>query len=67
MGRATSFDFYTSGGIFRSLGAPGCLLTDAFEWHIVCAFQQPGQPAGPEVGPPVFFPESAVEQFCIRF
>ena len=55
-------------GEFSEFGvAPGCLLTDAFEWHIVGAFQQPGQPAGPEVGPPVFFPESAVEQFVFVF
>jgi hypothetical protein len=47
--------------------APDCLLSDVFEWHIVGAFQQPGQPAGPEIGPPVFFPESAVEQFVFVF
>jgi hypothetical protein len=44
-----------------------CLLTDLFEFHVVGAFQQPGQPAGADVGPPAFFPESAVEQFVFVF
>jgi len=47
--------------------APACLLTDIFEWHVVCALQQPGQLYGPEVGPPVAFPETAVEQFVFIF
>ena len=47
--------------------AGACLLTDVFEWHVVGAFQQPDQPYGPEVGPPVLFPESAVEQFVFIF
>jgi hypothetical protein len=44
-----------------------CLLTDEFEWHIVGAFQQPGQPQGPDVGPPALFPGTAVEQFTFIF
>ena len=44
-----------------------CLLTDVFEWHVIAAFQQPGQPGGPSVGPPAFFPNSAVEQFVFIF
>ncbi|MCK5702849.1 MAG: hypothetical protein KAI29_16915 [Cyclobacteriaceae bacterium] len=55
-------------GVFSEFGfAEDCLLTDVFEWHIVGAFQQPGQPHGPDVGPPVFFPNSAVEQFVFVF
>jgi hypothetical protein len=49
----------------ESVGA--CLPTDEFEVHLVGAFQQPGQPAGPNVGPPALFPESAVEQFVFIF
>ncbi len=47
--------------------AGACLVTDAFEWHVVGAFQQPDQPSGPEIGPPLFFPETAVEQFVFIF
>ena len=55
-------------GTFSEFGyAENCLITDAFEWHVVGAFQQPGQPAGEEVGPPVFFPYSAVEQVAFVF
>lgn len=44
-----------------------CLLTDQFEWHVVAAFQQPGQPLGRNVGPPALFPTTAVEQFTFIF
>jgi hypothetical protein len=44
-----------------------CLLADQFEWHVVGAFQQPGQPLGPDVGPPAFFPSTAVEHFVFIF
>jgi hypothetical protein len=44
-----------------------CLLTDEFEWHVVAAFQQPGQPQGPDVGTPALFPGTAVEQFTFIF
>lgn len=44
-----------------------CLLTDEFEWHVVGAFQQPGQPQGKDVGPPGLFPGTAVEQFTFIF
>ena len=55
-------------GAFSEFGfAEDCLLSDVFEWHIVGAFQQPGQPHGPDVGPPVSFPLSAVEQFVFVF
>lgn len=55
-------------GKFSELGfAEDCLLTDVFEWHIVGAFQQPGQPHGPDVGPPSVVPPSAVEQFVFVF
>lgn len=52
---------------FANEPAGQCLLTDEFEFHLVGAFQQPGQPSGPDVGPPAFFPESAVEQFTFNF
>lgn len=52
---------------FANEPAGRCLLTDEFEWHVVGAFQQPGQPAGPNVGPPALFPGSAVEQFVFIF
>ena len=52
---------------FANEPAGDCLLTDHFEWHAVGAFQQPGQPDGPEIGPPVRFPETAVEQFVFVF
>lgn len=45
----------------------GCLLTDEFEWHVVAAFQQPGQPAGQDIGPPALFPGTAVEHFTFIF
>lgn len=44
-----------------------CLLADQFEWHVVAAFQQPGQPVGPNVGPPALFPGTAVEHFTFIF
>jgi hypothetical protein len=44
-----------------------CLVTDEFEWHVVGAFQQPGQPGGPSVGPPALFLGTAVEQFTFNF
>jgi hypothetical protein len=44
-----------------------CLLNDQFEWHVVAAFQQPGQPLGRDVGPPALFPHTAVEQFTFNF
>jgi hypothetical protein len=44
-----------------------CLLTDEFEWHVVGAFQQPGQPQGRDVGPPALFLGTAVEQFTFIF
>jgi hypothetical protein len=44
-----------------------CLITDEFEWHVVGAFQQPGQPEGPDVGPPGLFLGTAVEQFTFIF
>ena len=44
-----------------------CLLTDEFEWHVVGAFQQPGYAYGPDVGPPLLFPGTAVEQFIFLF
>jgi hypothetical protein len=47
--------------------APTCLLTDVFEWHVAVALQQPGQPYGPEIGPPVVLPESAYFQFVFIF
>ena len=47
--------------------AEDCLLTDVFEWHIFGAFQQPGQPHGPDVGTPAYYPNSAVEQFVFIF
>jgi hypothetical protein len=47
--------------------AGACLLTDVYEWHVVGAFQQPGQPRGADVGPPLFAPETAVEQFVFMF
>jgi hypothetical protein len=43
-----------------------CLLTDEFEWHAIGAFQQPGQEAGTEVGPPALFPGTAVEHFTFN-
>jgi hypothetical protein len=52
---------------FTNEPAGRCLLTDEFEWHVVAAFQQPGQPAGQDVGPPALFPETAVEQFTFIF
>jgi hypothetical protein len=44
-----------------------CLLTDEFEWHVVAAFQQPGQPGGEDVGTPALFPGTAVEHFTFNF
>lgn len=44
-----------------------CLLTDEFEWHVVGALQQPGQPQGEDVGTPGLFPGTAVEQFTFIF
>jgi len=52
---------------FANEPAGRCLLTEEFEFHLVGAFQQPGQPLGPDIGPPAFFPESAVEQFTFNF
>jgi len=52
---------------FANEPAGACLVTDAFEWHVVGAFQQPDQPSGSDVGPPLFFPETAVEQFVFIF
>lgn len=52
---------------FANEPAGPCLLTDEFEWHVVAAFQQPGQPAGQDVGPPALFPETAVEHFTFIF
>ena len=52
---------------FANEPAGKCLLTDAYEWHVVVAFQQPNQPSGKDVGPPALFPESAVEQFVFMF
>lgn len=52
---------------FANKPAGRCLLTDEFEWHVVAAFQQPGQPAGPDIGPPALFPETAVEHFTFIF
>jgi hypothetical protein len=72
-GKGTIVRFIPEGEFSEPGIKPGiagdCLLTDVdvFEWHIVGAFQQPGQPHGPEVGPPVFFPLSAVEQFVFVF
>jgi hypothetical protein len=44
-----------------------CLLSDEFEWHLVGAFGQPGQPTGPQIGPPALFVGTAVEQFVFIF
>jgi len=44
-----------------------CLLSDEFEWHVVAAFQQPGQPMGPNVGPPALFSGTTVEHFSFIF
>jgi len=44
-----------------------CLLVDPFEWHVVAAFQQPGQPLGRNVGPPALFLGTAVEHFTFMF
>jgi hypothetical protein len=44
-----------------------CLLADQFEWHVVAAFQQPGQPLGRNVGPPALFLGTAVEHFTFIF
>ncbi len=55
-------------GPYSELGEVDDCLLDEFEWHLVLAFQQPGQPGGTEVGSPAFFPYSAVEQlvFILR-
>jgi len=47
--------------------APACLLTGVFEWHVICTLQQPGEPYGPEVGPPSAYPGTSVEQFVFMF
>jgi hypothetical protein len=47
--------------------AGACLLSDEFEWHLVGALQQPGQPTGPHIGPPAIFVGTAVEQFVFLF
>ena len=52
---------------FANDPAGSCLLTDEFEWHVVAAFQQPGQPQGTDIGPPALFPGTAVEQFTFIF
>lgn len=52
---------------FANEPAGKCLLSDAYEWHVVVAFQQPDQPSGQEVGPPALFPKSAVEHFVFMF
>ncbi|MGD8321084.1 MAG: hypothetical protein PVJ02_11525 [Gemmatimonadota bacterium] len=52
---------------FANEPAGRCLLTDEFEWHVVAAFQQPGQPGGQDVGPPALFPGTAVEHFTFIF
>jgi hypothetical protein len=52
---------------FANEPAGACLLTDEFEWHVVAAFQQPGQPRGRDIGPPALFPGTAVEHFTFIF
>lgn len=52
---------------YANVPAGDCLPADVFEWHVVGAFQQPGQPYGPEVGPFLIAPETAVEQFVFVF
>lgn len=52
---------------FANEPAGQCLLTDEFEWHVVAAIQQPGQPAGPDIGPPALNVGTAVEQFVFIF
>jgi hypothetical protein len=55
-------------GELSEFGTVGdCLLKNVYEWHVFVALQQPGQPYGTNVGPPVFFPETAVEQFGFVF
>lgn len=60
-------EFLPAPAPFPNEPAGDCLLTDHFEWHAFGAFQQPGEPGGPDVGPPAFFPDSAVEQFVFVF
>lgn len=52
---------------FANQPVGSCLLSDEFEWHVVAAFQQPGQPLGPNIGSPALFPGTAVEQFTFIF
>jgi hypothetical protein len=52
---------------FANEPAGACLPSDEFEWHLVGAFQQPGQPTGPQIGPPALFIGSAVEHFVFIF
>lgn len=66
-GRGSIVRFIPEGSLSEFGSAGDCLLSDAFEWHIFVALQQPGQPGGPETGPPVSSPTSAVEQFVFVF
>ena len=66
-GKGTIVRFIPEGEFSEFGFAEDCQITDIFEWHIVGAFQQPGQPHGPDVGPPAFFSFSAVEQFVFVF
>lgn len=52
---------------FANEPAGACLLSDEFEWHLVGALGQPGQPTGPQIGPPALFVGTAVEQFVFIF
>ncbi len=52
---------------YANLPASACLLSDVYEWHLVGTLQQPGQASGTEVGPPLLFPGTAVEQFVFFF
>ena len=66
-GKGTIVRFMPDGSL-SEFGAVGdCLLEDVFEFHLIGAFQQPGQDSGTEVGPPALFPFSAVEQFGFIF